>query len=100
MNLEHESSNPGLAFLVCSHSCFLFVQVGGSTGEEDEEWEDEGLAEEQEGAEFGWFNDLFVFDTGNQGFSWVTSIGADLFSPDHLSNLVIFPISWLYYIHL
>jgi len=33
--------------------------------DDDEEYEDEEeLPGDQEGAEFGWFNDLFVFDTG------------------------------------
>ena len=33
--------------------------------EEDEEEEEEEEEEEKEGAQFRWFNDLFVFNTGN-----------------------------------
>ncbi|XP_022334812.2 kelch domain-containing protein 1-like isoform X1 [Crassostrea virginica] len=40
--------------------------------DEDEEWEDEengDLPTDQDGADFGWFNDLYVFDTASDKWS-------------------------------
>lgn len=40
-------------------------------GDEDEEEEEEETipeAQEQQGAEFGWFNDLYILDTGTSLF--------------------------------
>ena len=43
--------------------------------DDDEEWEDEEIPEreEQEAAEFGWFNDLYVLDTGKLSLPLILS---------------------------
>ena len=43
----------------------LHFKVGADS--DDDEYEDDGEipeAREQDGAEFGWFNDLYILDTG------------------------------------
>lgn len=40
------------------------MQIEDDDDEEETEDADIPEAEEQEGAEFGWFNDLYVLDTG------------------------------------
>ena len=44
----------------------LFIQIEEELDDEEEDEEVEGIpeAQEQEAAEFGWFNDLYVLDTG------------------------------------
>ena len=50
---------------VCVCVC-VFIQIEEIDEEEEEEADVEAIpeAQEQEAAEFGWFNDLYVLDTG------------------------------------
>ncbi|XP_048738343.1 kelch domain-containing protein 1-like [Ostrea edulis] len=78
--VEAEGTAPGprdkLQAVAMGHWLYFFGGFGPKStdmdDDDDEEWEDEeneDLPSDQEGAEFGWFNDLHVFDTVNKKWS-------------------------------